>query len=994
MTMPGFHPLAHLFTPHPLRLTHTTGDNNRYILYTRLMDFWRFAPPDPSIGSPLAGSYNVWLVLLSIVIACFAGLAALLIVNRIINTTDRKARFYWLVAGACAMGCGIWAMHFTGMLSFTLPVPVSYGVDLTLFSLVPAVLASGAAIYTMTHNRPGGRRLQLGALLMAAGIGTMHYTGMEAMHMKGAGMHYDFVLFCLSLVVAHLLAMTAIYIRFVPSVRLAIPERWILPLSAIVMGHAVAGMHYTAMAAARYYPGAGHLPHGLEFSNLAMGTTISGFSAVILILAMIAALVDRRIAESEQGRRIEEARADLILNTTADGILALDREGRIVSGNPAAERIFGCSMNDVRGKPISLYIPEFSLPRGLSDPESENQAVQELREVTGRRADGSLFPVEISMNAVAEADTQFTVVSFRDMSERQRAREAIRRTEERFSIVARATTDTIWDWDLETDSVWWNEGMETQFGYSRDEIETDSSSWTRRIHPDDVERVLEEIHHVIDDGGKEWIGEYRFICKDGSIAHIIDRGFVIRDPTGKPIRMVGGMTDVSDRKKAEAEIEYLAFYDSLTKLPNRTLFQDRLQHAVATGSRTGRHGGLMFLDLDNFKVLNDTLGHDIGDRLLIQVAQRLDDCVREADTVARLGGDEFVILLENLSPDPDEAAVQIELVGEKILDTFHQPFVLDEHEHFSTPSIGIALFGDNKKDMDELLKQADIAMYQAKHSGGNVMRFFDPAMQERVNARVELESELRSALRNSEFVLHYQPQVDVNGRITAAEALVRWQHPQRGRVSPGEFIPLCEETGLIIPLGDWILKTACRQLVAWRARPETARLDLTVNVSANQFSHPEFVDRVKTVLRQTGADPGRLKLELTESVLVANMENTISRMTALRSQGVGFLLDDFGTGYSSLYYLKHLPLDQLKIDQSFVRDILTDSNDAAIARTIIALAQALGLTVVAEGVETEDQRRFLDGLGCHTYQGYLFSRPVPVEEFENLLVQFNGVGEV
>jgi len=958
------------------------------------MTFWRFAPPDYATGLPLTGNYNTWLLLLSVLIACLAGLAALLIVNRIIASTDRKARQYWLVAGASAMGCGIWAMHFSGMLAFYLPIPVSYGVGVTLLSLVPAILGSGAAIYFMAHTELGWKRLQLGALLMAVGIGTMHYTGMEAMHMEGI-MRYDFKLFCLSIIVADLLAMAAIYIRFVLGLRLNLPMYWILPLAAIVMGNAVSGMHYTAMAAVQFYPGPGHSASGVVFSNLAMGTVISGFSVLILTLTMLAALVDRRIAAAEHSKRYQEARANTILNTTADGILALDMDGKILSANTSAGKMFGYNTNEFVGKALSQYVQEFTLPAKASGAESIPDFDRSLREFAGRRADGKLFPVEISMNTVSEpgtaseSGTVITVVSLRDMSERQRARDTIRKTEERLSIIARATTDAIWDWDLITDAVWWNEGIETLFGYSIDKLEPDSRSWTRRIHPEDRERILKNIHEAIQSTRKDWTAEYRFLRRNGSIAHVVDRGFVIRDKAGKPVRMVGGMTDITERKNAESEIKYLAYYDGLTKLPNRTLLQDRLQQAIATSERTGRYGGLIFIDIDNFKKLNDTLGHDVGDHYLQQVSLRLCGCVRESDTVARLGGDEFVIVLANLSADANEASASVELVGEKILAAFHQPILLDGYEHHSTPSIGITLFGKDKMVVDELLKQADIAMYQAKADGGDAARFFDPQMQARINTRAELEVEMRKALKESEFILYYQPQIGADGRVKAAEALVRWMHPTRGMVPPLQFISVAEETGQIIPLGEWIVETACRQLVSWEGQPETANLDLTVNVSARQFRHPDFVDRVIAILHETGADPRRLKLELTESVLVSDMEDTISRMTALKALGVGFLLDDFGTGYSSLYYLKRLPLNYLKIDRSFVTDVLTNMNDAAIIRTIIALAQALGLGVVAEGVETEGQREFLASLGCHNYQGYLFSKPIPIGEFEDLLRRYN-----
>jgi diguanylate cyclase (GGDEF)-like protein len=393
----------------------------------------------------------------------------------------------------------------------------------------------------------------------------------------------------------------------------------------------------------------------------------------------------------------------------------------------------------------------------------------------------------------------------------------------------------------------------------------------------------------------------------------------------------------------------------------------------------------LFIDLDNFKTLNDTLGHDIGDLLLQQTALRLVGCVREGDTVSRLGGDEFVLLLESLSENAHDAATGAEAVGEKILIAINQPYQLAGFTCHSSPSIGVTLFADHHGSLEDLLKRADLAMYKAKEAGRNTLRFFEPEMQAAVTTRAALESDLREAVQSDQFLLHYQAQVDRVGAITGVEALLRWQHPQRGLVSPLTFISLAEDTGLIVPIGLWVLETACSQLSAWSRRPEMRHLSIAVNVSARQFYQLDFVEKVLQILEKTGANPRRLKLELTESLLVSNIEDVITKMLTLKAMDVGFSLDDFGTGYSSLSYLKRMPLDQLKIDQGFVRDILTDPNDAAIAKMVVALAESMGLAVIAEGVETEAQRDFLAGLGCHAYQGYLFGRPLPLKELEDFL---------
>ncbi|UCU98286.1 EAL domain-containing protein [Acidovorax radicis] len=469
--------------------------------------------------------------------------------------------------------------------------------------------------------------------------------------------------------------------------------------------------------------------------------------------------------------------------------------------------------------------------------------------------------------------------------------------------------------------------------------------------------------------------------EDGYQGHFETIKTPIRDLHGRVTGVLSVCRDITDRKRSEQEIERLAFYDALTGLPNRRLLLDRLQRSIAACQRTKNLGALLFIDLDNFKDLNDTLGHDMGDQLLAQVATRLVGSVREADTVARFGGDEFVVMLEALAPDVQSAANQTETIAEKLLASLNQPFALDGGQHYSTPSIGITLFGDERLTVDELLKRADLAMYQAKAAGRNTQRFFDPDMQAAVNARSNLEADLRQGLARGELLVHYQPVVDHQSQLLGAEALVRWRHPERGMISPGDFIPLAEQTGLILPLGQYVLQTACEQLQHWGRHPSTAHLTVAVNVSARQFRQPDFVAQVLQTLQNHNADPRKLKLELTESLLLGDIEDTIARMVQLKSEGVGFALDDFGTGYSSLSYLKRLPLDQVKIDQSFVRDVLTDPNDAAIVRTILALAKSLDLQVVAEGVETVGQLTFLRLHGCEAFQGFLFGRPGPVDLF-------------
>jgi diguanylate cyclase (GGDEF)-like protein len=447
--------------------------------------------------------------------------------------------------------------------------------------------------------------------------------------------------------------------------------------------------------------------------------------------------------------------------------------------------------------------------------------------------------------------------------------------------------------------------------------------------------------------------------------------------------MARALLILRDTSREAAELRL----DQLTGLPSRKMLMDRLRRATTQSARSGNYGGLMLIDMDKFKALNDTHGHDLGDMFLREVARRLTAIMREGDTVARLGGDEFVMVLSDLGQTEGEAAAVAEAISKELLSSLNQPHELGNVTHVGGACIGITLFRGEAATPDVLLKQADLAMYKSKDSGRNVWRFFDPQMETSEQEREALDRELRQALVEHQFELYYQPQVGSDGELTGAEALVRWVHPKRGVVLPGEFIPSAEESGFILPLGQWILDSACRQLVEWAARPMTAEFRLAVNVSASQFRQGDFVHQLVSTLCRTGADPHRLTLELTESVLLHNVEEVVEKMSALKKLGIRFALDDFGTGYSSLYYLKRLPLDQMKIDRSLVRDVLTDAGDAAIAKTIVSLAQTLGLEVIAEGIETPEQRTFLADAGCKHHQGFLFSRPLPIHSFERFAWQ-------
>lgn len=700
--------------------------------------------------------------------------------------------------------------------------------------------------------------------------------------------------------------------------------------------------------------------------------------------------LERQLAES----RLNEQLTALI-EAIPDAVFFKDGNGRWLITNEPAKQLFQLHNIPWQGKTemeLADLHPAFRVAHEgcLASDEKAWQAGQLLvSEEIVAGEDGRCAIIESRKAPIfsKEGQRKGLVVIGRDVTERKR-------TEQELHVAATAfeTQEGILITDRDKHILRVNRAFTRLTGYSAEEAigRTPHMLQSGRQDAEFFRSMWETLSR-----DKYWQGEILNRRKNGEVYPAWLTLSSVTDADGQVTHYVAAFSDITLRKQADEKIHQLAFYDLLTKLPNRSLLRDRLQQAMAVGGRSQREGALLFIGLDNFKMLNDTKGRDIGDLLLIEVAKRLQDCMRSSDTVARLdgtvarlGGDEFVVMINELSEDAQQAAAQVHDVGERVLASINQPFNLQGVEHYSSASIGISLFHGGEIGMDDLLKQADIAMYQAKTSGRNTLRFFDPAMQAVLEIRAELESELRQALEKQQFRLYYQIQVDSLRRPLGAEVLLRWEHPERGMVSPLQFIPLAEETGLIVPIGLWVLQTACAQLNAWQHDALMRDLILAVNVSAKQFRQPDFVAQVQRVLTESSAQPSHLKLELTESVVLENIEDIITKMRALKLLGVSFSMDDFGTGYSSLQYLKRLPLDQIKIDQSFVRDISTDPNDAAIVQTIIAMTAALGLNVIAEGVETEAQSVFLHSHGCHAFQGYLFSKPIPVKEFEKLITQY------
>ena len=685
------------------------------------------------------------------------------------------------------------------------------------------------------------------------------------------------------------------------------------------------------------------------------------------------------ISAQKQAQR-ETLQLAMRLTTTlasiTEAFVTVDRQYCYTYLNKESERLLQRTTGELLGKPIWA---------------DRGEAMgQRLREQLQRALQGShrvefeeyCAPLGKWLEVRAYPFTEGLAIYFRDVTARRKSQEQLMLLETSISrlndivVIAEALSAG----EAAPSIVFVNDAFEDRTGYLRHEV---LGKTPRLLLGPDLQ--LPELRRMSAALSKDQQvrSELRIFRRDKSWFWLEMEVVAVLSEKGELTHWVAVGRDVTRRKAAEDEIHQLALYDTLTGLPNRKLLQDRLKGVLSLDARTGRHGALMFIDLDNFKILNDTMGHHTGDLLLQKVAERLTLCVRKTDTVARLGGDEFVVMLSDLSEDPAVAESRARIVAEKVLAQLREPFDLDGHRHFATSSIGVtALVSGGKDGVSEPLKQADLAMYHAKAMGRNTVCFFDPAMQATVSANAAVSADLRTGLRDQQFMLYYQPMVDREGRISGLEALLRWQHPTRGVVEPTEFIPVAEDNGLILPLGQWVLETACAQLGAWARSPQTAGLSISVNVSVRQFRHPDFVDMVMETIQRTGVSPQRLKLELTESLLADRMEITLAKLGTLKALGVTLSLDDFGMGYSSLSLLKRMPLDQLKIDRSFVADVLTDPSDAAVSRAIIALAQSLGLKVVAEGVETEAQRAFLAEQGCGYFQGHLFCEPLPVDQLE------------
>ncbi|MDP3211740.1 PAS domain S-box protein [Methylotenera sp.] len=655
-------------------------------------------------------------------------------------------------------------------------------------------------------------------------------------------------------------------------------------------------------------------------------------------------------------------------------LFQLDAQARILYANAEACRTLGYTAEELS----VMTVPDIDILYNKEEWPGHWRSLSNLKslsfETIQKRKDGSTFPAEVSANYISYDGMEYNFAFVRDISQRKLIEKEIQLAATTFE-----SQEAIIVTDAEENILRVNQAFTKITGYtSEDVIGNKPSMFSSGFHD---EKFYQVMHEKLKNDGF-WQGEIWDRHKNNHIYPKLLSISAVSDDEGSISHYVGSFLDISERKKAENEIYNLAYYDSLSQLPNRRLMIDRLDHALAASARNGQYGALLYLDIDNFKHLNDTKGHHYGDQLVIQIAERLKACLREDDTVARFGGDEFIVMIENLGEIADLTASYIQKVCDKIVKAFNAPFLLEGFEYYTSASIGMTMFHGKSSDRKALLTQADMAMYEAKKAGRNTQRFFDPMMQQTLDTRVALENSLLKALPNNEFKLYYQLQVDHDAKPVGVEALIRWVHPERGLVPPMEFIPLAEEIRLIVPIGKWVLETACAQLKAWENTDTFNTLSIAINVSAYHFQQNNFVDEVRTITNSYGISPNKLKLELTESIVLGDMQDAIVKMDQLKALGFILSMDDFGTGYSSLSYLRRLPFNQLKMDRSFIMNALENANDSFLIQMVTSMAEQFGMDVIAEGVETEDQQQHLINLGCKAFQGYFFGRPMPINEFE------------
>lgn len=918
--------------------------------------------------------YPVGLLIICLIISVFASYIAHDL-PRLLLLSRGRTRRYWFLGGSFALGFGLWALHVIGTLTYCrMSGAGKYDLTALLASLGAAILVALAGIGLSVRREISAAKLVRNGLLLGLGVCAMHAAGAMALDLTRIA--YSPILLGVAAVLTVLVCMAMQLLAH----RFRRPAASISRLTkagcAVAMGIVIAAVQYVGMTAMRLSPitnaGTDEFKPTIYFW-LALG--VAGWSILVLGVVMLCAnLADRRIAQ-------QVALNGSLIEAASDCIVVLDASGRIMEFNPAAERIFGHrraaavgqSMPDLLFTTLLGNTYREAIARYVRDP--GDNPLGERTETTGMRADGSMFPLELTVTRIRKADPPILVAFMRDITDRRRAESALRESEERYRKLVHYSPDPVIV-HLNGMILFVNSAAAETLGAKEPE-DLMGRFLADFIHPEDKELADFGLHAPPSRSTENGPVELRCYKLSGELIDLEVKSIFVKWNGRGVMQTIA--RDVTAKKQAERTIRQMAYYDRLTGLPNRNLFLELMHGHLAHGESSGTETAVMFIDLDRFKTINDTLGHHVGDELLKAFADMLASSMRKGDILSRIAGDEFLILI------PGTMAAEAEDIARTILSQANTPLMVEGYSLIVTPSIGISMFPKDSRDPEELIKYADAAMYRTKELGKNGYSFYDSNIRTISSREMQLEQGLHKALEQDEFLLHYQPRFELKtGRLAGVEALVRWNSPTHGMVSPQEFIPLAEESGLIVPIGELILRKACEQNRRWiDAGYPSVRM--AVNLSLVQFRQAHLVDRIERILRETGLPGELLELEITESVASQNERAVAERLQEVKSRGITVSIDDFGTGYSSLSYLRQYPLDVLKIDRSFIRNLPHSSDDTAIVQAIIAMAHSLHLNVCAEGVETKEQLDFLREHDCCEVQGYLLSKPKPAEEIELIL---------